>query len=337
MTKNQVDKAGRILAKGNESQAAIDQAIELIGQWRALHAAPMESFNAAMAQISMATGIDALTARRLKRMESIRSKLATTPRASTMQDIAGCRMIVATPTEVYRIAEAFRQPREGFVRQFETDYIQDPKPSGYRGLHMIFEYTGRHAECHGRMVELQIRSVLQHTWSTAVETIGTFIGHNLKASEGPPEWLRLFQLVSGAIAVGESCTLVPGVPDSFKQLIHELKQNTLATKAHEWTLAFKVGVEHVRTMGPEVEWFILKLDYSDLENVQLGIHPFVDLQTASAQYVETEKEISAGKKLDAVLVSVRSIAELSEAYPNYFGSLEGIAGILNRILKLPDD
>jgi hypothetical protein len=84
--------------------------------------------------------------------------------------------------------------------------------------------------------------------------------------------------------------------------------------------AIKVGVEHVK-LNPAVEWLILKLDYADLENLQLGIHPYIDLESASAEYIETEKRVSAGQKVDAVLVSVRSVDELEKAYPNYFGSL----------------
>ena len=50
------------------------------------------------------------------------------------------------------------------------------------------------------MIELQIRTRLQHAWATAVETMGIFIDHSLKSSQGPQDWLDFFSLVGNAFA-----------------------------------------------------------------------------------------------------------------------------------------
>ena len=73
------------------------------------------------------------------------------------------------------------------------DYIQHPKPSGYRSIHLVYKYKNPISpEYNGLFVELQIRTRLQLAWATAVETMGTYLGHALKSSEGPERWLDFF-------------------------------------------------------------------------------------------------------------------------------------------------
>jgi ppGpp synthetase/RelA/SpoT-type nucleotidyltranferase len=56
-----------------------------------------------------ARGTGSITAARLKRMESIRRKLARGPHTLLqMQDLAGCRVIVPTMTEVARLVDRYR-------------------------------------------------------------------------------------------------------------------------------------------------------------------------------------------------------------------------------------
>jgi len=38
------------------------------------------------------------------------------------------------------------------------------------------------------LIEIQIRSKLQHIWATAVETVGFFTGQAIKSNEGEKEW-----------------------------------------------------------------------------------------------------------------------------------------------------
>ena len=64
----------------------------------------------------------------------------------------------------------------------------------------------------GLNTEIQIRSQFQHQWATAVETVGTFTGDELKFGRGSVDWLRFFALVSSFIAGLEEKAIVPDAP-----------------------------------------------------------------------------------------------------------------------------
>jgi hypothetical protein len=55
----------------------------------------------------------------------------------------------------------------------------------------------------GRNIEIQIRARLQHSWATAVESVGSFRQEDLKGNIGDADWLRLFRLISGEFAIAE--------------------------------------------------------------------------------------------------------------------------------------
>jgi hypothetical protein len=70
----------------------------------------------------------------------------------------------------------------------------NPQKSGYRGIHLVYRYNGRKTEYNGLKIEIQIRTVIQHAWATAVETVGMFTQQALKSSQGEQDWLRYFAL-----------------------------------------------------------------------------------------------------------------------------------------------
>lgn len=81
-------------------------------------------------------------------------------------DIAGIRISCSFVSDVYWIAEMLsRQPD---LKVLETkDYIADPKPNGYRSLHLIVEvpvFLSTRTE--HIPVELQIRSIAMDFWAS---------------------------------------------------------------------------------------------------------------------------------------------------------------------------
>ncbi|MGH7232681.1 MAG: RelA/SpoT domain-containing protein [Nitrospiraceae bacterium] len=116
-----------------------------------------------------------LVAQRIKRLSSIDLKLRLLPklRLSQMQDIGGCRAIVKN---VHAVNELVRSYNSQHKLDHIDDYIQSPKQSGYRGIHLIYRLLQqKNVAYNGLKVEIQLRSALQHAWATAVETVGTFI------------------------------------------------------------------------------------------------------------------------------------------------------------------
>lgn len=110
---------------------------------------------------------------RLKRPISIRNKLKKYGYPLTMQnieeqlhDVAGIRVICSFPSDVYTIAEALlNQDDVTLIRM--KDYIKNPKPSGYRSLHLIIEIPIFLAKEKRMMkVEIQLRTIAMDCWAS---------------------------------------------------------------------------------------------------------------------------------------------------------------------------
>ena len=83
-----------------------------------------------------------------------------------LQDIAGIRVICSYVQDVYTIANLLvNQDDVHLVRM--ADYIREPKPNGYRSLHLIVEIPVFLSE--GRIlvpVEVQIRTIAMDFWAS---------------------------------------------------------------------------------------------------------------------------------------------------------------------------
>ena len=137
-----------------------------------------------------------------------------------MQDIGGCRAVVGESDDAFNLAADFAASRIRHELVRYSNYITHPRPSGYRSLHLVYAYNSdRTPRWQDLKVEVQIRSELQHQWATAVETVGTFIGDDLKSNVGDPNWLRFFALMSTAISQREGTPEVPNTPTNHRELI----------------------------------------------------------------------------------------------------------------------
>jgi len=110
---------------------------------------------------------------RIKSPESIARKLmakgfAPTPENAVAQlhDLAGVRVVCAYRDDVYTIAKLLTSQDD--IRLLRTrDYIREPKPNGYRSLHLIVEIpvflsTGKQY----LPVEVQIRTIAMDFWAS---------------------------------------------------------------------------------------------------------------------------------------------------------------------------
>lgn len=136
---------------------------EIVQSFRRAHAAPLNTVAAALRyHVAQESRLDQPPVQRLKRMNTIIDKLArgAAKGLSTMNDIAGCRAIVANLDEL-RALQARLEAHWDFARG-PYDYIAEPKADGYRAVHLIVKR-------HGVRVEVQLRTVLQHLWADNIE------------------------------------------------------------------------------------------------------------------------------------------------------------------------
>lgn len=110
---------------------------------------------------------------RLKSPESIFEKLQRRNLPLTLSaiednlnDIAGVRVICSFPEDIYSLADALL--RQDDITLIERkDYIQNPKPNGYRSLHLIVEVPiFLRNETRRMRVEVQLRTIAMDFWAS---------------------------------------------------------------------------------------------------------------------------------------------------------------------------
>lgn len=109
---------------------------------------------------------------RLKSLESIREKAERKDIPFTVQsieenlsDIAGVRVICSFIDDIYMLAECLTS-QDDVTLICKKDYIKDPKPNGYRSLHLIVEIPiFLKNEKRFVKVEVQLRTIAMETWA----------------------------------------------------------------------------------------------------------------------------------------------------------------------------
>ena len=110
---------------------------------------------------------------RLKSISSIYEKLGRRGLPITVEsiqenltDVAGLRVICSFPDDIYRLAELITM-QDDITLVREKDYIKNPKPNGYRSLHLILEvpiFLSR--EKKQMKVEVQFRTIAMDFWAS---------------------------------------------------------------------------------------------------------------------------------------------------------------------------
>ena len=319
-TKDKVNEAGARLTRPLSTIPAgeLIDAVDVVANWRSCHTFPLNTFQMTLRRKAHAIHETAIVAQRIKRLPAIIEKLRRLKhlKLAEFQDIAGCRSVLPSVAHVRQLRTLYQDSELRHVLQRENDYISTPKRSGYRGIHLIYEYqSDRTSEHNGRLVEIQLRSRLQHAWATAVETATMFSAERFKSSQGDKRWLRFFALMGSVISFRENAPLVPGTPQTRVELLDELKSTSAALEARNKLAAWGEAIEAVT---PDKGWyFLLRLDAAA---AQLKIQAFSrrQLREASNAYSELEKSLMGTDGIDAVLVSVDSVKKLRSAYPNYY-------------------
>jgi len=323
--KSQVDKAGEILAKENSTSEQREIALAVLNNWRSAHNFPMNTFQIRLRRLSKKIDKGALVVQRLKRVPSIikklRRKQTQTMNLSQMQDIGGCRTVLSDAEMVKKLVGIYKKSRGlKHKRVNEKDYVQKPKPDGYRSVHLMYRYkSDKKSTYDGLLIEIQIRSKIQHAWATAVETVDLFTKQAIKSNEGREDWMDFFKLLASAFAKMEGEFSVPGCPIDAQELHDKIKEKVgslkVFPKMNSWTKAIKI----VEPKMKELHFFLLELDVSS-ENEQLQIRGYKKEsgQLATEHYLQAEKDQGGCPDKDAVLVGADSIDELKKAYPNYF-------------------
>ncbi len=328
------DKAARLLANDEGSPDDQDGAWDVLGNWRASHAFPLNTITIGLRQKVNRLGLSAIVVQRLKRSRSILGKLSIKPsmRLTQMQDIGGCRAVVPTIADVYSLREQFRRSRSKNELLDEDDYIAEPKESGYRGIHLVYRFqSNARPEYNKLLLEVQLRSEAQHAWATAVETVGAVVSQALKSSEGEIAWLSYFQTASLALEYLEQPDFSREMPLTKGQVARQLATLDAQLEVGKKLSAYRTVLS--ATNDPKVKgagYFLLVL-LPDEPGLRIFAYDKEDSEKAQAEYLRYERQLPLRSQqiplfpeladysgAQVVLVGADSLRSIRDAYPNYY-------------------
>ena len=337
-SRNKIDKAGQVLAN-NPQLIGVDR--DLIEKWRACHAYPLNTFNSTLRDKVRKFHDSPIVAQRLKRMSTIIDKLKRYPqmKLTRMQDIGGVRAVMNSINDVYELAKDYKD-KSRFIHKLtsEKDYIKNPRDEdGYRSLHLVYKYKNKHVPSYnGLLIELQIRTKLQHTWATAVETMGTFLGQALKSRQGEKEWLDFFAIVSSAFAHMENSPRVPrfaiiSKDETFSMVAKANQEIQVLEKIRGYSVAVN---EIVKRGSTQQGWFYHLIILNSLQKtVQIKAYKRGSFKQAVEDYAKVEEQVAKGEKIEPVLVSAGPLDVLRKAYPNFFLDIGDFVRKVENIIK----
>jgi len=216
-SKSQIDRLGDRLRKGSLNEADL----RLLDEYRRSFG---EGYDAVVRTIRKRLNLHP-TGRPAKSTMSIIEKLRRESiRLSQVQDIAGCRVIVANAIAQERAVQSLRQI---FTNTTIMDRRKNPSHN-YRAVHV----TARIAE---HLIEIQVRSSLQHLWAEFSERLSDKVGPAIKYGGGHEQIRQALSQTSEMVA-------------KFEGMENEFKASILPKWRHEQMTQVKERLRNLLTM-----------------------------------------------------------------------------------------
>tara|TARA_R110000796_G_scaffold71409_4_gene162085 strand:+ start:5845 stop:7179 length:1335 start_codon:yes stop_codon:yes gene_type:complete len=188
LSKSQIRKLGDRLRKN--IQIPDDKDLIQLEEYRTSFKSVIPNIFKRVYELSRKVRHDATTTYRIKRIESILSKLQRFDGSKLekieldrMWDIVGCRVILNTEEKVYQLFELLKKEFE--IRRVK-DYYNESDPHGYTSLHVYVSFK----ENPSQVVEIQIRTKDSHNWATLVEIVDLLFDKNIKEGEEEKEFIK---------------------------------------------------------------------------------------------------------------------------------------------------
>ena len=195
-SKRQIDRAGDLVREywtdpGIALEGEYMEAARLVYAFRLGFQDPLNRITMGVRSMVTSEGAPIVVAQRLKRLPTIVGKLARLDRMKLcrMQDIGGCRAILPARPQVDGVVHRIEANWD--IKRFD-DYTNEPKPTGYRAVHVVVERLGR-------QIEIQLRTPAQQRWAAEVDRAGGQLGVFLKDGQGPPELVAAFAEVAAEL------------------------------------------------------------------------------------------------------------------------------------------
>lgn len=339
-SKGAVNRAGAKLATG----AATDKDLQVIENWRAAHNHVLNTFQANLRKRTKHLG-NRSPVQRIKRLTTIKGKLRRFPKMqlSRMHDVVGCRVIFENHEALVEFRDDFNRSRFEHKRRFKVDadgkridaynYIENPKLSGYRGIHDVFEYKAKQGgrarsagghKWNGHLIEIQYRTRVQHAWATAVEICDTYTDNHGKFSKAPDEYLEYFGLASEVLARSAE-EMTSCYPDLTNK---EIVSRFLELEAKHGMLRTLRGIQPANPEFKSNKHALLIIK-GDGRAEDIEVTTFSNFKTAVTEYFRQERETLH----DIVLVAADDSESVRFGFKNYFSDAREFVDLVDVGLK----
>lgn len=276
-------------------------------------------------------------------------------RLSQMQDIGGCRAVFESIDSVYKLKDSYLKHNGQYEVVHVSDYIARPKASGYRSLHLVLKYKSKkHPQYNNVLLEVQARTLTQHAWATAVETVGAVLGQALKSSEGEEEWLSYFQHASLALELVERPIFTPIPPQSAGTVARALAALDKELQVSKKLKSYRDALRATADKNLKKDGYFLLILLPAQPELQIVYFQKKNSAEAYREYERFERLLPSAPDnpqlqlfpdlanytgAQAVLVGAESFKSLRESYPNYYLDtehfLECIENFVRRFKRAP--
>jgi ppGpp synthetase/RelA/SpoT-type nucleotidyltranferase len=315
ISNEKINRLGKRIQENDGSMTEDD--LKDLQEFRISFYEPMRDTFNRLVMIKSQVRTSAIVAFRLKRISTIINKVFREKKMklSRMGDIAGLRMIFDNDTEVFKA-------RDLILKEFELsgkirDYIGKPKPIGYRGLHIYIKDKKT-----GKRIEIQLRTIKHHNWSTLVEITDFLYGTRLKelGFNDDPQFANFHSLMSSDKELEtEEAELIYKVleqKDFINRLSNLFRRNSAKVR-EQWSPKMSKNkyflIEASRTTFPKITGY---KNYSRAEE----------------DYFKKYKE-SDNTEIVLATINKPTFSQLSLAYSNYILSYHTFISDAEDIIK----
>ncbi len=275
MTKSQVNKLGKLIRRElRESENSSEDLLDKLQIYRTSFKDDLSEVFEKITDIAKSVRKDSIISFRIKRIESILSKIKRQPTMAlgNMGDIAGCRILVYRSSSLQKVIEQLHQ---SFNVQDVNDYLKEVKEDGYRGYHLYIESPINK----DKLIEIQVRTVESHKWASMVEIIDMIYGTKIKEGQEHPDFQKFLLLLSDKSNLNISRKEeVIGIDNKYS--IHS-KLNEVFIKNH-----VKIRKDWLTISPYQNPYFIIEVDVNKTSNIS----SYSNYETAEKVYFEKFKE-----------------------------------------------
>ena len=296
--------------RSNPQQVA-DEDLQMLQELRMSYKEPLSIIFKSIEKVAYKVDHDSICTYRVKRIESIISKLVRFPemQVNRAEDIAGCRCIMSSTEKAYELYHRLMKNKDRLpflIKGVIHDYIEKPKASGYRSIHINAVLK----DGDNRRIEIQIRGLEHHNWATLVEITDLLYGLKLKehgdqADRDLFEFHRLLSLPNDKITKEEKYFIADtAIKYKYIETIGEVFARNYLDVRPQWN---KMKLQHSH-------FFLISTGSDGIPDF-MGFMSFED-----AEQAYFDRFINNEENRNIVLTHLQraDFTKISVAYSNYF-------------------